>query len=205
MDIESNFTNNTTGTLRDPDVQMRQRERVSRDFFPRSPSRFEQPSPLENRSPKTLYDAYHYDSRQRAFEQQLSTNPQDVRTAKPTSNATNPTQLYPCANCEPRATKCDSLKCFTCLATFPTAALRQTDYMSTSQYTLPSSPFLSKSAAEMQNSSPYDSGYYSSFSTASGPGQPPFSCVNSDIDDQVEHYIRDQRTCCHFRQQHTHR
>ena len=45
----------------------------------------------------------------------------------------------------------------------------------------------------MQNSSSYDSGYYSNFSTASGPGQPPFSRGNSDIDDQVEHYIRDQR------------
>ena len=34
----------------------------------------------------------------------------------------------------------------------------------------------------MLNPSPYDSGYDSNFSTASGP----------DIDDQVEHYIRDQ-------------
>ena len=45
----------------------------------------------------------------------------------------------------------------------------------------------------MQNPSPYDSGYHSNFSTASGPGQPPSSRGNSDIDDQVEHYIRDQR------------
>ena len=211
MDIESNITKNTTGTSRDPDVQMRQRER-------RSPSRFEQPSPLENRSSRTLYDAYHYyDSRKRAFEQPLSTNPQDIRAATPTSHATTAIQFFPCANCkgDHRATECDSLKCFTCLATFPTAALRQAHYMSTptdatlptsapalrpsphqvgrSQYTQPSSPFLSRSAAEMQNPSPYDSGYDSNFSTASGPGQQPYSRGNSDTDDQVEHYIRVQR------------
>ena len=40
----------------------------------------------------------------------------------------------------------------------------------------------------------YESGYDSSFSTVSGTGQPPSSCVNSNIDDQVEQrYIRDQR------------
>ena len=129
MDIESNIANNTTETSRDPDVQMRQRERTSRDWR-RSPSRFEQPSPLENRSSRTLYDAYHYDSRKRASEH--PTNLQDVRAAIPTSHATTPTQLfYPCTNCngDHRATECDSLKCFTCLATFPTAALRQAHFM----------------------------------------------------------------------------
>jgi hypothetical protein len=45
----------------------------------------------------------------------------------------------------------------------------------------------------MHNPSPYDSGYDSNFSTASGPGHPPSSRGNSDIDDQVESYIRDQR------------
>ena len=45
----------------------------------------------------------------------------------------------------------------------------------------------------MHNPSPYDSGYDSSFSTASGPGQPPSSRGNSDIEDQVDRYIRDQR------------
>ena len=61
------------------------------------------------------------------------------------------------------------------------------------QYTPPSSPFLSRSASEMNNPSPYDSGFDSSFFTASGPGQPPSSRGNSDIDDQVDRYIRDQR------------
>ena len=37
----------------------------------------------------------------------------------------------------------------------------------------------------MNNPSPCDSGYDSSFSTASGPGQSPSSRSNSDIDDQV--------------------
>jgi hypothetical protein len=45
----------------------------------------------------------------------------------------------------------------------------------------------------MHNPSPYDSGYRYSFSTASGPGQPPSSRGNSHIDDQVDKYIRDQR------------
>ena len=176
-------------------------------------SRFEQPSPLKNRSSRKLYDTYHYNGRKRTFEQ--PPNPQDVRVATSTSYSTTPTQLYTCANCndDHRATECDSLKCFTCQATFPTAALRQAHYMSTqrcdsankrtrfapittparSQYTPPSSLFLSRSAAEMQNPSPYDSGYDSNFSSASGPGQPPSSRGSSDIDDQVEHYIRDQR------------
>jgi hypothetical protein len=46
---------------------------------------------------------------------------------------------------------------------------------------------------EMHNPSPYDSGYDSSFSTASGAGQPPSSRGNSNIEDQVDRYIRDQR------------
>ena len=96
---------------------------------------------------------------------------------------------------------------------FPTAALRQAHYMNTHRrdssskrarfapiqpptrgtHTPPSSPFLSRSVTEMHNPSPYDSGYDSSFSTASGPGQPPSSRGNSDIDDQVDRYIRYQR------------
>ena len=60
-------------------------------------------------------------------------------------------------------------------------------------HTPPYSPFLSRSVTEIHNPSPYDSGYDSSFSTASGPGQPPSSRGNSDFDDQVDRYIRDQR------------
>ena len=45
----------------------------------------------------------------------------------------------------------------------------------------------------MNNPSTCDSGYDSSFSTVSGPGQPPSSRGNSNIDDQVDRYIRDQR------------
>ena len=43
------------------------------------------------------------------------------------------------------------------------------------------------------NQSPYDSGYDSSYSHASGPGHPPSSRGNSDIDDQVDRYISEQR------------
>jgi hypothetical protein len=43
------------------------------------------------------------------------------------------------------------------------------------------------------NQSPYDSGHDSSYSHASGPGHPPSSRGNSDIDDQVDRYIREQR------------
>ena len=207
MDIESIINNNITGASRDPEIYMRQRDRPFRKWR-RSPSRFDQP-PTESRSSRTLYDTYHNDGRKRANDQPHNQPhfPQDVRAAIPTSQANTPTQLYPCANCsgDHRATECDSTKCFTCQATFPTAALRQAHYMAThkrdstvkcarfalisaptrSQYTPPSSPFLSRSAAEMQNPSPYDSGYDSSFPTASGPGHPPSSRGNSHVDDQV--------------------
>ena len=45
----------------------------------------------------------------------------------------------------------------------------------------------------MTNPSPYDSGHDSSYSNASGPGQPSSSRENFDLDDQVDRYIRDQR------------
>jgi hypothetical protein len=60
-------------------------------------------------------------------------------------------------------------------------------------YTHPTSPFLSRSAEDMTKHSPYDSGHDSSYSHASGPGHPPSSRGNSDIDDQVDRYIREQR------------
>jgi hypothetical protein len=197
MDIESIINNNITGTSRESDIHMRQRDRTFREWR-RSSSRSDQ-APTESRSSRTLYDNYHTDGRKRANDQPHNPPhlPQDVRAATLTSQANTPTQLYPCANCsgDHRAKKCDSTKCFTCQATFPNAALRQAHYLAThkqnstvkrarfapisaptcSQYMPPSSPFLSRSAAEMQNPSPYDSGYDSSFSTASGPGHPPSS------------------------------
>jgi hypothetical protein len=45
----------------------------------------------------------------------------------------------------------------------------------------------------MHNPSPYDSGYDFTYSRASGPGNPPSSHGNSDIDDQADRYIHDQR------------
>jgi hypothetical protein len=133
MDIESNITNNVTGTSRDPDIHMRQCDRSFREWR-RSPSRFDQPL-TESRSSRTLYDNYYNDSRKRPSDpNHTSTHiPSDVRAATPTSQANTPTQLYPCANCsgDHRATECDSTKCFTCQANFPTAALRQAHYIAT--------------------------------------------------------------------------
>ena len=215
MDIDSILTNKSVGTSRDPEIHSRQRDRTSREWR-RSPSHFEPSAPpAESRSSQIPYDPYHQDYRKRPSEQSHSSIPQDVRSATPTRQATTPTQAYPCANCggDHRATDCDSLKCFTCQGTFPTSALRQTHYMSVHRrdpsskrarfapiqiptrgpQTPPSSPFLSRSVTEMHNPSPYDSGYDSSFSTASGPGQPPSSRGNSDIEDQVDRYILDQR------------
>ena len=215
MDIDSIITNKSVGTSRDPEIHIRQRDRNPREWR-RSPSHFDPSAPpAESRSSQIPYEPYHHDHRKRSSEQSHSGIPQDVRSATPTRQASTPTQAYPCANCagDHRATDCDSLKCFTCQATFPTAAMRQAHYMSTHRrdssskrtrfapiqnptrgpHTPPSSPFLSRSVTEMQNPSPYDSGYDSSFSTASGPGQPPSSRGNSDIEDQVDRYIRDQR------------
>ena len=55
---------------------------------------------------------------------------------------------------------------------------------------------------EMQNPSPYDSGYDSGFSTASGPGHPPSSRRNSNIDEQVSGTIHPRSTRDQYRQQH---
>ena len=131
MDIESNISNNFTGTSRDPDIHMRQRDRPTRDWH-RSLSRFDQP-PAESRSSRALYDAYHYECRKRSIDNTAQPPPQDVRAAMPTTQPTTPTQLFPCANCggDHRATECDSLKFFTCQATFLTAAQRQAHYMHT--------------------------------------------------------------------------
>ena len=125
MDIESNISNNIS---RAPEIHIRQRDRSTRDWH-RSPSRFDQP-PAESRSSRTLYDTYHHESRKSPSDNKAPPPPQDVRAATPINQATTPTQLYQCANCggDHRATECDSLKCFTCQAPFPTAALRQTYY-----------------------------------------------------------------------------
>jgi len=108
---------------------------------------------------------------------------------------------------------CDSPKCSTCQATFPTAALHQAHYLAhhkrdnptkrtrfasnnqqRSQQTPPSSPFLSRSARSMEDltaQSPYDSGYNSEYSTASGPGNPPQNASDQypDVSDQADQMI----------------
>ena len=141
--------------------------------------------------------------------------PNEVRAATPTSGTPSPApkNAYQCSNCgaDHRSVDCDNPKCFICQVTFPSPAARQAHYLSIhkrdskrarfgqdhttrrSQYTPPTSPFLSRSVEDMHNPSPYDSGYDSTFSRASGPGYPPSSHGNSDIDDQADRYISDQR------------
>ena len=213
-DIESNISNNFIGTSRDSAIRHRQHDRPSRDWR-HSPSYFDPSTASESRSSQIPYDNYRQTNRKKKPDPPNTGITHDIRAAIPTGQPNTPTQLYPCANCagDHRATDCDSTKCFTCQANFPTAALRQAHYLSTHRrdsaskrarfapihtparghHTPPSSPFLSRSVTEMHNPSPYDSGYDSSFSTASGPGQPLSSRGNSDIDDQVDRYIRDQR------------
>ena len=141
--------------------------------------------------------------------------PNDVLAATPTSGTPSPAtkNAYPCSNCgaNHRSVECDNPKCFVCQVTFPSSAARQTHYISIhkryskrarfgqdqttnrSQYTPLTSPFLSRSVEDMHNPSPYDSGYGSMYSRASGPGHPSSSHGNSDIDDQADRYIRNQR------------
>ena len=166
MDIESNISNKIAGTSRNPEIHnMRQRDRSVRDWHC-FPSRFNQP-PAESRSSRELYDAYyHYESCKRPSDNNASPHPKMFEQPRPPAKQPPPPNSIPApiaASGDHRATKCDRLKCFTCQATFPTAALRQAHYMSThrrdpttkrarfapissnprNQYTLPSSPFLS--------------------------------------------------------------
>jgi hypothetical protein len=60
-------------------------------------------------------------------------------------------------------------------------------------HTRPTSPSLSRSVEDRNNPSPYDSGYDSAYSNASGPGHPPSSHGNPDMDDHVERYLHVQR------------
>ena len=141
-------------------------------------------------------DEPYSDKRQRT----LTPTRHDIRAATTPPPAPQ-TVDRPCANCggPHRAPLCDSLTCSTCQATFPTAALRQSHYTAVHQpdrtkklrfnsnssakdYTRPKTPptrgYLSSSrsarAHETQegDQSPYDSGYDSTYSTASGPGNP---------------------------------
>ena len=207
LDIELIITNNITGTSRDPIFRFRER------------TRWDQP-PAENLTSRIFYDAYHdAPSPQLNYNGKRSQDPnhnctQDVRAATPTTT-TPPSatkNAYPCPNCgaDHRATECPDPKCYVYQTTLPSAAARQAHYLANhkheskrerfeptptrNHYTPPTSPFLSCSAEDMTNNqSPYDSGHESSYSHASGPGHPPSSRRNSDIDEQVDRYIREQR------------
>jgi hypothetical protein len=162
-------------------------------------------------------DESNSDKRQRT----LTPTRHDIRAAT-TPPPASQTVDRPCANCggPHMAPLCDSLTCPTCQATFPTAALRQSHYTAVHQpdrtkklrfnsnssakdYTRPGTPptrgYLSSSrsarAHEIQEGDqfPYDSGYDSYYSTASGPGNPP-SNTGSDIEDQAIQLISDIRS-----------
>ena len=194
--IELNITNNNIGTSQD--LGFRQRDRHIRDWIPTT-HRQDQP-PSDSRASRTLYAAYHDVPSsnmslhgKRTFDQPQHP-PNDVLAVTPTSGTPSPAtkNAYPCSNCgaNHRSVECDNPKCFVCQVTFPSSAARQTHYISIhkryskrarfgqdqttnrSQYTPLTSPFLSRSVEDMHNPSPYDSGYGSMYSRASGPGHP---------------------------------
>lgn len=215
QDIELIIANNPTGTSHDP--TFRHRDRNPREW--RQSSSSQGPHLADSRASRTFYDAYHdapatrTNSHGKRLPESTHNAPQDVRAATPTSASLSPgtKNPFPCSNCggDHRAQECDNPKCFICQTVFPNPAARQAHYLSIHKrdtkrarfgqdqprghYTPPTSPFLSRSAEDMNNPSPYDSGYDSTYSNASGPGHPPSSRGNSDMDEQVDRYIRDQR------------
>jgi hypothetical protein len=214
-DIELIISNNSLGTSREPNSLLRNRDRP--------PPREWHPSPFtpnhpyqDSRSSRTTHDDHHNSRRHPARDDNHSQDTHDVRAASPSHLGLKPATKhpYPCSNCgsDHRAYDCDNPKCFICGATFATPALRQDHYLSVhkrdnkrtrfgpdqpqrSHYTPPTSPFLSRSAEDMNHTSPYDSGHDSTYSNASGPGQPPSSSRgNSDMEDQAERYLFEQRS-----------
>ena len=162
-------------------------------------------------------DESNSDKRQRT----LTPTRHDIRAAT-TPPPASQTVDRPCANCggPHRTLLCDNLTCSTCQATFATAALRQSHNIAVHQqdrtkklrfnsnnsakdYTRPGTPptrsYLSSSRSarahvtQEGDQSPYDSGYDSTYSTASGSGNPP-SNTGSDIDDQAIQLISDIRS-----------
>ena len=232
QDIESLIHNNPKGTSREP-------HSLPRTTNPRSSTpdwthrRAPYSAPADSRSARPVHDRYTdfgpaHDDRHE-FNQyadyynsnHYTTSPpshlhNEIRAAATTSPPSAlQQQRYPCANCgaDHKSMDCDSLKCSTCQATFPTAALRQAHYLAhhkrdnphkrtrfadpnqqRSRQTPPSSPFLSRSARSMDDQtadSPYDSGYNSEYSTASGPGNPPPPNSDNypDVSDQADQMI----------------
>ena len=224
QDIESLIHNNPKGTSREPETLPRLHQQPNpSDWTPNRRRRYSEPT--DCRSARSAYqdnydddqpnDNSQYDSRSPQTNHHQPKQPHDVRAATPTTlPSAMSTQRFPCANCgaDHKSTDCDSPKCSTCQATFPTAALRQAHYIAhhkrdnpnkrtrfninqptRNQFTSPSSPFLSRSARstdDMTAQSPYDSGYDSSYSTASGPGNPPPPIYDyPDVSDQADHMV----------------
>jgi hypothetical protein len=224
QDIESLIHNNPKGTSREPETLPRLHQQPNpSDWTPNRRRRYSEPT--DCRSARSAYqdnydddqpnDNSQYDSRSPQTNHHQPKQPHDVRAATPTTlPSAMTTQRFPCANCgaDHKSTDCDSPKCSTCQATFPTAALRQAHYIAhhkrdnpnkrtrfninqptRNQFTPPRSPFLSRSARstdDMTAQSPYDSGYDSSYSTASGPGNPPPPIYDyPDVSDQADHMV----------------
>ena len=81
---------------------------------------------------ETITDYSHHDPRSPPLSFHQPQQPHDIRAATPTTlPSALTTQRFPCANCgaDHKSTDCDSTKCTTCQATFPTAALRQAHYI----------------------------------------------------------------------------
>jgi hypothetical protein len=195
-------------------LAFRHRDRAPREWRQSPPSFDPQPADSRaSRSSMTLITPPRPSSHSKRPHDSPHNATSDVRAATPTSTSSSPgtKNPYPCSNCggDHRAQECDNPNCFICQTVFPNPAARQAHYLSIHKrdtkrarfgqdpprghFTPPTSPFLSRSAQDMNNPSPYDSGYDSTYSSASGPGHPPSSRENSDMDEQVDRYLHDQR------------
>lgn len=223
QDIESLIHNNPKGTSREPSSLPRPHQQSNptdwsshrRRRYPETTDSRSARSEYNDQYDDETNDYPRQDRRSPPTSFQQPQQPHDIRAATPTTlPSAMTTQRFPCANCgaDHKSTDCDSTTCTTCQATFPTAALRQAHYIAhhkrdnpnkrtrfnttqpnRTQYTPPTSPFLSRSARstdDMTAQSPYDSGYDSSYSTSSGPGNPPPPIYDyPDVSDQADHMV----------------
>ena len=216
QDLQTRIQNTALGTSRDPSSLPRRTRTDTTDWatpqrsaYPLHENRYARQE-LEDGQHRPNYNAPHRDNkRNRDDDRRNQPYPQDVRSASPATTPPNPTNKYPCANCnaDHKTIDCDSTKCGLCEADFPTASQRKAHYHTyhrneqsskrtrfnlpgnpSRPSTPPTGPFLNRSARSVEgdNASPYDSGYDS---TASGPGNPPSSRGNSDVDDQADRML----------------
>ena len=188
QDSELIITNNNTGTSRD--FGLCQRDHHTRDWRPTT-HRQDQP-PSDSRASRTLYAAYHDEPSSTMILHGKRTldhpqhPPNEVRAATPTSGTPSPAtkNAYPCSNCgaDHRSVDCDNPKCLQLAKPTTSASTSATlNALDSDRTTQPAAVntlhqphlFLSRSVEDMHKPSPYDSGYDSTFSRASGPRYPP--------------------------------